>query len=117
MRCPGWSAALGWPLVSFPVGYVQGLPVSAQFWGPRFTEPQLTQAMIDYQAHFPDYNSVAPADPVLPVATTAPSAATPKANANLVAPGAAAPSGQSVEEGPSNDPLVGEAQLKAMMNL
>jgi Asp-tRNA(Asn)/Glu-tRNA(Gln) amidotransferase A subunit family amidase len=109
--------ALGWPLVSFPVGYVQGLPVSAQFWGPRFTEPQLTQAMIDYQAHFPDYNSAAPADPVLPVATTAPSATTPKAKANLVAPGAVAPSGQSVEEGPSNDPLVGEAQLKAMMNL
>ncbi|HSZ38655.1 MAG TPA: amidase [Trebonia sp.] len=109
--------ALGWPLVSFPVGYVQGLPVSAQFWGPRFTEPQLTQAMIDYQAHFPDYNSVAPADPVLPVATTAPSAATPKSKANLVAPGVVAPSGQSVEQGPSNDPLVGEAELKAMMNL
>jgi Asp-tRNA(Asn)/Glu-tRNA(Gln) amidotransferase A subunit family amidase len=107
--------ALGWPLVSFPVGYVQGLPVSAQFWGPRFTEPQLAQAMIDYQAHFPDYNSVAPADPVLPVATTAPSAS--KAKANMVAPGAVAPGGQSVEEGPSNDPLVGETQLKAMMNL
>jgi len=113
--------ALGWPLVSFPVGYVQGLPVSAQFWGPRFTEPQLAQAMIDYQARFPDYNSVAPVDPVLPVATTAPSAApsispaaTPKVT--LVAPGAVAPSGQSVDEGPSNDPLVGEAQLKAMMN-
>jgi Asp-tRNA(Asn)/Glu-tRNA(Gln) amidotransferase A subunit family amidase len=116
--------ALGWPLVSFPAGYVQGLPVSAQFWGPRFSEPQLAQAMIDYQAHFPDYNSVAPVDPVLPVATTAPPAspsaaptARSTAKANLVAPGAVAPSGQSVEEGPSNDPLVGEAQLKAMMNL
>jgi Asp-tRNA(Asn)/Glu-tRNA(Gln) amidotransferase A subunit family amidase len=43
--------ALGWPMVSFPVGYVQGLAVSAQFWGPRFSEPALVQAMIDYQAH------------------------------------------------------------------
>jgi Asp-tRNA(Asn)/Glu-tRNA(Gln) amidotransferase A subunit family amidase len=112
--------ALGWPLVSFPVGYVQGLPVSAQFWGPRFTEPELTQAMIDYQARFPDYNTVFPTDPVLPVATTAPSAspsASVKPNADLVAPGAAAPSGHGVDEGLSNDPLVGEAQLKAMMNL
>ena len=76
--------------------------------------------MIDYQARFPDYNTVFPTDPVLPVPTTAPAAspsATVKPNADLVAPGAAAPSGHGVDEGLSNDPLVGEAQLKAMMNL
>ena len=109
--------ALGWPLVSFPAGYEQGLPVSAQFWGPRFTEPTLTQAMIDYQAHFPEYNTVFPADPALPVSTTAPSAsASAAAKAPMVAPGAEVSGGQRVDDGPSNDPLVGEAQLKAMMN-
>lgn len=111
--------ALGWPLVSFPVGYVQGLPVSAQFWGPRFTEPALAQAMIDYQARFPEYNTVFPADPTLPVATTAPSSSSSSsasAKGLMLAPGMKAASGQVAEDGPSNDPLVGQAQLKAMMN-
>jgi Asp-tRNA(Asn)/Glu-tRNA(Gln) amidotransferase A subunit family amidase len=103
--------ALGWPMVSFPAGYVQGLAVSAQFWGPRFSEPALVQAMIDYQAHFPEYNSAAPAGLVPPASTPAPSA-----THNLVAPAAKPAGGLPVDEGPSNDPLVGEAQLKAMMN-
>jgi Asp-tRNA(Asn)/Glu-tRNA(Gln) amidotransferase A subunit family amidase len=103
--------ALGWPMASFPVGYVQGLAVSAQFWGPRFSEPALVQAMIDYQAHFPQYNSAAPADLVPPASAPAP-AVTP----HLVAPAAGPTGNMPVDQGPSNDPLVGEAQLKAMMN-
>jgi hypothetical protein len=68
--------------------------------------------MIDYQAHFPDYNRAAPPDPVFPPPSTPAAAAVP----NLVAP-AAVPAGPvAVEDGPSNDPLVGEAQLRAMMN-
>jgi hypothetical protein len=74
--------------------------------------------MIDYQARFPDYNTVFPADPALPVATTAPSSPSSSASAKgrMLAPGASAAGGQVVEDGPSNDPLVGQAQLKAMMN-
>jgi hypothetical protein len=34
----------------------------------------------------------------------------------MLAPGMKAASGQVAEDGPSNDPLVAEAQLKAMMN-
>lgn len=103
--------ALGWPMVSFPVGYVQGLAASAQFWGPRFSEPALVQAVIDYQAHFPDYNAAVPADFVPP--SPAPSA---PATRSLIAPGAKSTGEIPVDNGPSNDPLVGEAQLKAMMN-
>jgi hypothetical protein len=103
--------ALGWPMVSFPAGYVQGLAVSAQFWGPRFSEPALVQAMIDYQAHFPEYNSAAPTDLVPPA-----SAPSPAATHILVAPAAGPAGNLPVDNGPSNDPLVGEAQLKAMMN-
>lgn len=103
--------ALGWPMVSFPAGYVQGLAASAQFWGPRFSEPALVQAMIDYQAHFPTYNSAAPGDLVPPS-----SAPAPAATHNLVAPAAGPAGNLPVDDGPSNDPLVGEAQLKAMMN-
>lgn len=89
--------ALGWPMVSFPTGYVQGLPVSAQFWGPRFSEPDIVQAMIDYQDRFPDYHKAVPADPVA-------AAASPKRL--LVA---------AQEEGPSNDPLVGEEAVRAAL--
>jgi len=85
---------LGWPMTSFPAGYVQGLAVSAQFWGPRFSEPDIVQAMIDYQAHFPEYHTAVPADPVA-------TAASPKRL--MVA---------AQEAGPSNDPLVGEAAVR-----
>jgi amidase/aspartyl-tRNA(Asn)/glutamyl-tRNA(Gln) amidotransferase subunit A len=110
--------ALGWPMVSFPVGYVSGLAVSAQFWGPRFTEPALIQAMIDYQFNFPDYNHAVPPD-LVPPAPAAPPAA-PALLAPLAAPSTAPPppaAGTPVDDGPSNDPLVGEAQLKAMMGI
>ncbi|MDT7727055.1 MAG: aspartyl-tRNA(Asn)/glutamyl-tRNA(Gln) amidotransferase subunit [Actinomycetota bacterium] len=86
--------ALGWPMVSFPAGYVQGLPVSAQFWGPRFSEPDIVQAMIDFQDRFPDYHRAVPADPVA-------SAASPR---QLMV--------GAQEEGPSNDPLIGEAAVR-----
>ncbi|HEY0540774.1 MAG TPA: amidase [Actinoallomurus sp.] len=89
--------ALGWPMVSFPAGYVQGMAASAQFWGPRFAEADITQAMIDYQAHFPEYHNAAPADPTVPPAT-----ARPKSRALTAAQ----------EEGPSNDPILGEAQVR-----
>jgi Asp-tRNA(Asn)/Glu-tRNA(Gln) amidotransferase A subunit family amidase len=86
--------ALGWPMASFPAGYVQGLAVSAQFWGPRFSEPDIVQAMIDYQAHFPSYHNAVPADPVASPAAVRP---------NVLAP---------QQEGPSNDPLLGEIAVR-----
>lgn len=57
--------ALAWPMVSFPIGYAgtPTLPISAQFWGPRFSEPKLVQAVLDYQHHFPEYHNAAPPDP------------------------------------------------------
>lgn len=57
--------AMSWPMVIFPVGFDSiGLPISVQFWGPRFCEPQLVQAMIDYQAAYPEYHKAIPPDPV-----------------------------------------------------
>lgn len=59
----------GWPMLSFPIGYGQTgvplkLPINAAFWGPRFSEPLIIQAAIDFQHHFPDYHNEAPPDPV-----------------------------------------------------
>ncbi|EHN08914.1 hypothetical protein PAI11_42530 [Patulibacter medicamentivorans] len=56
---------LSWPMVSFPVGTTSnaGLPISVQLWGPRFSEPRLVQAMIDYQARHPEHHTRFPADP------------------------------------------------------
>jgi hypothetical protein len=53
-------------MVSFPIGYdsTLGLPITAQFWGPRFSEPEIVQAAIDYQQQFPEYHNAAPKDPV-----------------------------------------------------
>jgi Asp-tRNA(Asn)/Glu-tRNA(Gln) amidotransferase A subunit family amidase len=57
--------ALSWPMVNFPVGKTDnvGLPICVQFWGPRFSEPRLVQAMIDYQAAHPEHHTRFPADP------------------------------------------------------
>ncbi len=92
--------ALTWPMVSFPIGYdtTVGLPIAAQFWGPRFSEPQIVQAAIDYQAHYPDYHNAAPPDPVF---TTAAKIAPHK----LVVAAATPPE-------LSNDPLVAEEALR-----
>jgi len=98
--------AIGWPMVSFPVGYVSGLPVSAQFWGPRFSEPDIVQAALDYQAGYPEYNHVAPADPV---ATPVAAPAVPGARAFALPAAPDAPE----DEGPSNDPIIGEAATRA----
>lgn len=92
--------AASWPLVSFPVGLdALGLPISVQLWGPRFCEPQLVQAMIDYQAHFPEHHKAVPPDP------------TPKAAARggalKVVP---EPAPDPLE---SNDPAVLDAALNA----
>lgn len=56
---------ISWPMVSFPVGSTSGvgLPICVQFWGPRFSEPRLVQAMIDYQAAHPEHHTRFPADP------------------------------------------------------
>ncbi|MBO0868158.1 MAG: amidase [Micromonosporaceae bacterium] len=93
--------ALGWPMVSFPVGYVAGLAVSAQFWGPRFAEPDIIQAALDYQAHFPQYHTVFPADPLPPVAPVAPAPEGPDAGPDA---------------GPNNDPLLGEEWIRRSMS-
>lgn len=93
--------ALTWPMVSFPIGYdsTVGLPIAAQFWGPRFSEPQIVQAAIDYQEHYPEYHNAAPADPDF-------SAATPKAAPRRLVVEPATPPELS------NDPLVAEEALR-----
>lgn len=70
--------ALAWPMVSFPAGYstdADGLPICVQFWGPRFSEPQIIQAAIDYQAAYAEYHRAIPPDqppsPVPALSTTA----------------------------------------------
>jgi hypothetical protein len=89
---------MSWPLVSFPVGLDSlGLPISVQLWGPRFCEPQLVQAMIDYQAHHPEHHKAIPPDP------------TPKAAKGLAAP-KVVPEG-AVAPWESNDPAVLDAAL------
>ncbi|MFF1837388.1 amidase [Streptomyces sp. NPDC058231] len=92
--------ALTWPMVSFPIGYdsTVGLPITAQFWGPRFSEPEIVQAAIDYQDHYPQYHNAAPPDPV------------------FTAPPKVAPRELRVESTTppelSNDPLVAEEALR-----
>jgi Asp-tRNA(Asn)/Glu-tRNA(Gln) amidotransferase A subunit family amidase len=66
--------SLAWPMLSFPAGYsadADGLPISVQFWGPRFSEPQIIQAAIDYQAAYPEYHRAAPKDPVVAITPSA----------------------------------------------
>jgi Asp-tRNA(Asn)/Glu-tRNA(Gln) amidotransferase A subunit family amidase len=92
--------ALTWPMVSFPIGYdsTVGLPITAQFWGPRFSEPEIVQAALDYQDHYPEYHTAAPPDPV----TTG----TPKVAPRLLTVAPATPPELS------NDPLVAEEALR-----
>ncbi|GHJ35514.1 amidase [Streptomyces sp. TS71-3] len=95
--------ALTWPMVSFPIGYDStdaGLPITAQFWGPRFSEPEIVQAAIDYQAHHPEYHNAAPPDP-RPV----PSAQRVPMRKDLRADG-------DTPAHYSNDPLVAEEALR-----
>jgi hypothetical protein len=91
--------AMSWPLVSFPVGLDSlGLPISVQFWGPRFSEPQLVQAMIDYQAAHPEHHKAIPPDPTPKTTTLARRAPVPEGD---VAPWE------------SNDPAVLDAALSS----
>jgi Asp-tRNA(Asn)/Glu-tRNA(Gln) amidotransferase A subunit family amidase len=85
------------PMVSFPIGYVDGLPINAEFMGPRFSEPMITQAMIDYQARYPEHNRARPADPQ------------PRSTLQRLS----ARRAESAEEDPtlSNDPLVHEVHV------
>ncbi|KAA8707392.1 amidase [Pseudomonas cannabina] len=60
--------ALAWPMLTLPIGYgatgvPKQLPVTAAFWGRRFSEPLLVQAAIDFQTHYPEYHTKAPPDP------------------------------------------------------
>jgi Asp-tRNA(Asn)/Glu-tRNA(Gln) amidotransferase A subunit family amidase len=93
--------ALAWPMVSFPIGYDSteaGLPITAQFWGPRFSEPDIVQAAIDYQEHYPEYHHAAPPDPEpLTSAQRMPHALTAE---------------QPVPPELSNDPLIAEEALR-----
>jgi Asp-tRNA(Asn)/Glu-tRNA(Gln) amidotransferase A subunit family amidase len=84
--------SLSFPMVSFPIGYADGLPINVEFKGPRFSEPEITQAMIDYQARHPQHHRARPADPA------------PRAAVRRLSRRAA------VEDDPtlSNDPLVHE---------
>ncbi len=57
--------SLSFPMVSFPIGFNSiDMPITAQFKGPRFSEPQMAQAMIDYQARYPEWHTAAPPNPV-----------------------------------------------------
>lgn len=59
---------IGWPMVNFPAGFdsATGMPACIAFWGPRFSEQELVQAMIDYQAHYPQWHTARPPDPWTP---------------------------------------------------
>ncbi|WP_051471584.1 amidase [Patulibacter minatonensis] len=98
---------LSWPLVSFPVGVTSnaGLPICVQLWGPRFSEPKLVQAMIDYQAKHPEHHTRFPVDPPAVAAKALPS--------NLAAKVAEATAAAELPDAPidpasSNDPVVQE---------
>jgi len=57
--------SLSFPMVSMPIGFNSlNMPITAQFKGPRFTEPEMVQAMIDYQARYPEWHTAAPPNPV-----------------------------------------------------
>lgn len=86
--------SLSFPMVSFPIGFDGvGLPISAQFKGPRFSEPQMAQAMIDYQARHPEWHRAAPPDP------------TPKTMAKMLSKKQSLAM-ESEDLAASNDPLI-----------
>lgn len=72
--------ALGWPMVTFPVGLGRftRLPVNAALWGPRFSEATIVQAAVDYQDRYPEHHRAAPPDPVFAPAPQARRAAAPE---------------------------------------
>jgi amidase/aspartyl-tRNA(Asn)/glutamyl-tRNA(Gln) amidotransferase subunit A len=92
--------ALAWPLVSFPAGFADGLPVSVQLWGPRFSEVELTQAMIDYQARHPEWHTAIPPDPA------------PKPAGARMSPQATAKAESALAPEYMNDPVATEEALR-----
>ncbi|MEV4422991.1 amidase [Patulibacter sp. NPDC049589] len=89
---------LGWPMVSFPIGFgtdSEPLPISAQFWGSRFSEPLIVQSALDYQAAFPEYHRAIPPEPT-PVPTALRRTTTPKTSFEI----------EEVDPMFSNDPEV-----------
>ena len=62
--------ALGWPMVTFPIGHgttgiARQMAINAAFWGPRFSDACLVQTALDYQHHHPEHHQHAPNDPQL----------------------------------------------------
>lgn len=69
--------ALGWPMVTFPIGHgstgvTNRMPINAAFWGTRFSEVQIIQAALDFQARYPQYHDEAPPAPQFGPATRRP---------------------------------------------
>ncbi|WP_231135235.1 amidase [Motilibacter deserti] len=98
--------ALTWPMVSFPIGMdstSEPLPINAAFWGPRFTEAQIVQAAIDYQANYPEWNHMAPPDPA-PVVSTM--------SLRRLSVQASGETGADVPPELSADPLIAEEAFK-----
>lgn len=61
-RRAGLAAAnvLGWPSVTLPIGAAGALPISVTLLGPRFSEPELVQAAVDYQDRHPEWHTRRP---------------------------------------------------------
>ena len=92
--------ALGWPMLTFPVGYTADspkMPISVQFLGPRDSTAQIVQAAIDYQAAHPRWHREVPED------------MEPQSN-----PRRSAPRTENLPVDPlmSNDPLVYEQAMR-----
>ncbi|WP_022930397.1 amidase [Patulibacter americanus] len=94
--------ALGWPMLSFPVGYTESsptMPISVQFLGPRDSTAQIVQAALDYQARFPRWHQAVPPDQPL---SSNPSRGSRKTDVD-----------ERVDPLLSNDPLVYEEAMRA----
>ena len=94
--------ALGWPMLSFPVGYTDSsprMPISVQFLGPRDSTELIVRAAIEYQAAYPAWNQAVPQD--MPLSPN-PRRGTDKKDVD-----------PPVDPLLSNDPLVYEAALRA----
>jgi Asp-tRNA(Asn)/Glu-tRNA(Gln) amidotransferase A subunit family amidase len=87
--------SLSFPMVSFPIGFNSiEMPITAQFKGPRFSEPQMAQAMIDYQARYPEWHTAAPPNP------------TPKTTAKILSKKQSTAMENTEDLSASNDPLI-----------
>lgn len=93
--------SLSFPMVSMPIGFNSlNMPITAQFKGPRFTEPEMVQAMIDYQSRFPEWHTAAPPDPVV------------KPTAKILSKKQSTAMENSEDLSASNDPLVAMENIR-----